>query len=472
MSYPYTGFLRQQQSGRALALSVLCACVLMIVLDATVVTVALPYIDKDLRFSAAVLSWVINAYLLTFGGLLLLGGRLGDLLGHRRVLLSGVALFSVSSLICGLATAKTSLLVGRGLQGIGAALISPAAIPIVSKLFKDYEGRSRALGILASVGATGGAAASLVGGLITGALNWRWIFYINLPVGLVVCAVGSRLLPENHIPGRSGSLDLVGALMGTLGLMFILYGAVNADNVGWLSLDTLASLTVATAFLTVFLLVEARVSTPLFPLGVLGQRDLLIACAATGLFAAAIFTWSFVTTLFLGRSLSYTPFAVGMAFLPANIVSAAASLGPSSWLAARFGIKRTLALGLLLATSGLLLLAQACASGSYRVYAMVGLFLCGLGGGVASNPLSLLALRSAPESDTGLASGVLNTSFVVGGSVGLALLASIAASHTRMALSLGVGLRASLDEGYQLAFVLAACFAMCGVACCARLSRS
>jgi EmrB/QacA subfamily drug resistance transporter len=441
------------------ALIVLCLGVLMIVLDTTIVNVALPSIRTDLKFSAASLAWVVNAYMLTFGGFLLLGGRLGDLFGHRRLFLIGLILFTVASLACGLATTQTFLITARGIQGLGGAVVSAVALSLIMDLFTAPDERAKAMGVYGFVCAGGGSIGVLLGGLLTSLLNWHWIFLVNLPIGAAVYALSLKLLP--NVAGASGAkqLDVGGAITVTTSLMLAVYAIVNGNEVGWTATQTIVLLSIAAGLLATFIWIEASVRTPLMPLSLFRLRNVATANVVGVLWAAAMFAWFFLSALYLQLVLNYSPMQVGLAFLPGNLIMAVFSLGLSAKLVMRFGIRLPLAGGLLLASVGLTLFARAPVDGHFMVDVLPGMVLVGFGAGIAFNPLLLAAMSDVSPSDSGLASGVVNTSFMMGGALGLAVLASLAASRSNELRSAGELSASALNGGYQAAFVVGACCA-------------
>jgi len=441
------------------ALLILCAGVLMIVLDTTIVNVALPSIRADLRFSETSLVWVVNAYMLTFGGFLLLGGRLGDLYGHRRLFLAGIALFTAASLACGLAGSQALLVAARAVQGLGGAVVSAVALSLIMNLFTEAADRAKAMGVYGFVCASGGSIGVLLGGLLTSALGWHWIFLVNLPIGAAVYALYRARLPEGRGTAGAGRLDLAGAASVTLSLMLAVYAIVNGNAVGWLATQTLLLLGIALALFAAFLVIESRVPAPLMPLGLFRLRNVATANVAGVLWAAAMFAWFFISALYLQLVLGYSALQVGLAFLPANLIMAALSLGLSAKIVMRFGIRRPLAGGLLLAAAGLALFARAPVHGTFVIDVLPGMLLLGLGAGVALNPLLLAAMSDVRPEDSGLASGVVNTAFMMGGALGLAVLASLAAAQTEAALADGVVPAVALNAGYRLAFGVGALFA-------------
>ena len=442
---------------RWLALIVLCLGDLMIVLDSTVVNVALPSIRSDLGFSAESLAWVVNAYMLTFGGFLLLGGRLGDLYGHRKLFLAGIVSFTVASLICGLSNSQEMLVIARAVQGLGGAVVSAVALSLIMVLFTAPGDRAKAMGVFGFVMSGGGTLGVLLGGVLTDVLSWHWIFLINIPIGVGVFIATLSLLPSVDTEGK-GRLDLGGAVIVTSALIVATYAIVNGNQAGWTSLQTLGLLAVAAVLFAGFILLESRVAEPLMPLRVVTRRNIAVANSAGVLWAAAMFAWFFLSALYLQLVLGYSPLDVGLAFVPANLIMGAFSLGLSAKMVMRFGIKRPLALGLGLAAIGLLLFARAPVGGSFLVDVLPAMIFLGVGAGMAFNPVLLAAMNDVEPQESGLASGIVNTAFMMGGALGLAVLASVAASRTD-ALG-GPGDLQALVGGYHLSFVIGAAFAL------------
>lgn len=442
---------------RWVALVLLCLGELMIVLDSTVVNVALPSIRDDLAFSETSLVWVVNAYMLTYGGFLLLGGRLGDLYGQRRMFLIGLALFTVASLACGVADSQPVLIAARAVQGLGGAVVSAVALSLIMNLFTEEGERARAMGVYGFVCAGGGSLGVLLGGFLTHALDWHWVFLVNLPIGLAVYIACARLLPAGEpAAGAPARLDLGGAFTITTSLLIAVYAIVEGNQAGWTSVRTLGLLGVAAALFAAFLVLERRVAAPLVPLGLFRLRNVATANIAGVLWAASMFAWFFIAALYLQRVLKYSPLEVGLAFLPANLIMAAFSLGLSARMVMRFGIRGPLALGLLLAAAGLALFSRAPVAGDFWVHVLPGMLLLGLGTGMALNPILLAAMSDVSPGDSGLASGVVNTAFMMGGALGLALLASIAAARTAGLEAGGAEADFALNEGYRLAMLIGA----------------
>ncbi|CAG4923559.1 MFS transporter [Paraburkholderia gardini] len=444
---------------RWLALLVLCMGVLMIVLDTTIVNVALPSIAADLGFSETSLVWVVNAYMLAFGGFLLLGGRLGDLFGHRRLFLAGIALFTVASLACGVSTTQVLLVCARAVQGLGGAVVSAVSLSLIMNLFTETGERAKAMGVYGFVCAGGGSIGVLLGGLLTNVLSWHWIFLVNLPIGIAVYGLSLALLPAGRGQQQTGRLDVAGAASVTASLMLAVYAIVNGNEAGWMSLTASGLLALAIALLALFLWIESRVRHPLMPPGLFTLRNVATANVVGMLWAAAMFAWFFISALYLQRVLGYPPMQVGLAFLPANLIMAFFSLGLSARLVMRFGLRLPLAAGLLIAACGLALFARAPVDGHFALDVLPGMLLLGFGAGIAFNPLLLAAMSDVKPEDSGLASGIVNTAFMMGGALGLAILASLAAARTGELLARGAATPVALNAGYHVAFMCGAIFA-------------
>jgi EmrB/QacA subfamily drug resistance transporter len=456
---------------RWLALIIVCLGDLMIVLDVTIVGVALPSIREDLDFSETSLAWVVNAYLLTFGGFLLLGGRLGDLFGHRRLFLIGIGLFTAASLACGLAGSQAALIGARAVQGLGGAVVSAVALSLIVTLFVEPAERAKAMGVFGFVAAGGGSIGVLLGGILTDALAWNWIFLVNVPIGIAVVILSLVVLPGGRGLASSTRLDVGGAVTVTAALIVAVYAIVNGNEVGWATLQTLGLLAVAGALMALFLFIESRVEAPLVPLGLFRLRNLAVSNVVGVLWAAAMFAWFFLSALYLQLVLGYSPLEVGLAFLPGNIIMAIFSLGLSAKLVMRFGIRTPLGVGLGLAAIGLLLFARAPVDGTFVVDVLPSMLLLGIGAGMAFNPVLLAAMGDVPQEEAGLASGVVNTAFMMGGALGLAVLASLAASRTETLSASGSSELEALTGGYHAAFLFGAIFAAAAAALGAALLR-
>jgi EmrB/QacA subfamily drug resistance transporter len=452
---------------RWIALIVVCIGDLMIVLDATIVNVALPSIKDDLGFSTESLAWVANAYLLTFGGFMLLGGRLGDLYGARRVFLIGLTLFTLASLACGLANSEAWLIVARAVQGVGGAVVAAIALALLMKLFTEPAERAKAMGVFGFVVSGGGTLGVLLGGVLTDAFEWNWIFLVNLPIGIGVFIGCLFLLPRDLPVEERGGMDVWGAVTVTGALMLAVYAIVNGQDAGWTSLQTDGLLVLAVALLGVFVLIEARTSAPLVPLHLFKHRTLATANGVAALLAAAMFSWFFLSALYLQLVLDYSPLEVGLAFLPATILMGAFSLGLSAKVVMRFGIRTPLVAGLAFLAAGLLWFARAPVDGTYVTDVLPSMILLALGAGLAFNPLLLAAMGDVTPEQSGLASGLVNTTQMMGGAVGLAVLVSIAAARTADPDDIG-----DLTAGYHAAFIVGAAFAIVGLVLAATLMQA
>jgi EmrB/QacA subfamily drug resistance transporter len=434
---------------RWLALYTLCLATLMIVLDTTIVNVALPSIRDDLGFSQTSLAWVVNAYTLTYAGLLLLGGRMGDLFGQRRLFIAGISLFTLSSLMCGLATSQAMLVTARAVQGVGGAVASAVSLSLMMSLFTEDGERAKAMGVFGFVAAGGGSLGVLLGGVLTDALDWHWIFLVNLPIGVLVSVLGLRLLPK--LTPRRARLDVGGAVTVTAALMLAVYAIVNGPTILLFPAAVLAA---------VFVAIESRIGAPLVPLGLFRRRNLATSNIAGVLWSAAMFASFFLSALYLQLVLGYDPLHVGLAFLPGNVIMAIFSLGLSAKIVMRFGIKGPLGTGLLLVATALLLLARAPVHAGFVVDILPSMILLGFGAGIAFNPMLLAAMSDVEPEDSGLASGVVNTAFMMGGAIGVAVLARVAASRSDTLRSTGHSAAAALTGGYHAAFALGALFAL------------
>jgi EmrB/QacA subfamily drug resistance transporter len=419
----------------------------MVVLDSTVVNVALPSIRQDLGFSEESLAWVVNGYMLTYGGCLLLGGRLGDLYGQRRVFITGITGFTLASIGCGLSTTQSMLVAFRAVQGVAGALATAVGFALVVTLFSEPAQRAKAMGITGFVASGGGAVGVVVGGVITDALSWHWVFLVNVPIGIAVCALVLRLVDETSTAATGRRLDVAGALVITSALMLAVHTVVKANAAGWGSFETLGQLALSGLLIAVFIVIESRVSMPLVRLGLFRSRNLAVSNVVGVLWAGSMFAWFFMTALYLQQVLHYSALKVGLAFLPGNLVMMACSVSLSARLVMRYGYRLPLGGGLALAAVGLALFARAPLHGSLVVDVLLPMVLLGLGGGIAFNPVLLAAMEDVEAEESGLASGAVNTSFMMGGALGLAVLASVAA-----ATSGGDSSPAGLLSGYHVAF--------------------
>jgi len=432
---------------RRLALYVLCLGDLMIVLDSSIVNVALPSIQEDLGFSQSALAWVVNAYLLTFGGFLLLSGRLGDLLGNRRVFLGGVVAFTAASVACGLAPSAGLLVVGRAVQGLGGAAVSAVALSLIMGLFSEPAERAKAMGFFGFVMSGGGALGVLLGGVLTGLLSWHWIFLVNVPIGVGVWIAAGRVLPADGATVRGARIDVLGAVLVTSALMLSVYGIVSS---------TWGLLAGSAVLLAAFVLWESRTADPLVPLRLFRLRNVVVSQVVGVLWAAAMFAWFFLSALYLQQVLGYGALEVGLAFLPTSAVMAFCSLRVSDRLVMRFGIRPPLVAGLSLAAASLVLFARAPVQGSFLVDVLPSMLLLGVGAGIAFNPVLLAAMGDVEPHESGLASGVVNTSFMMGGALGLAVLVSISTARTASLTAAGTAPLEALDDGFRLAFAVGA----------------
>jgi EmrB/QacA subfamily drug resistance transporter len=407
--------------------------------------------------------------MLTFGGFLLLGGRLGDLYGHRRLFLAGLVIFTAASAACGLAQSQAMLVAARAVQGFGGAVVSAVSLSLIMNLFTEPADRANAMGVYGFVCSAGGSIGVLLGGLLT-TLSWHWIFLVNLPIGALVVGLTLALIPGGRGEAHQ-KLDVLGAIAVTASLMLAVYAVVGGNQAGWLSGQTLGLLGAAAVLLVAFIAIEARVPAPLMPLSLFAIRNVATANVAGVLWAAAMFAWFFISALYMQLVLGYTPMQVGLSFLPANLIMAAFSLGLSARLVMRFGLRGPLAAGLAMAAAGLALFARAPAGGSFAIDVLPGMMLLGLGAGIAFNPMLLSAMSGVDGKDAGLASGVVNTSFMMGGALGLAVLASLAAARTEALQTAGASAAQALTSGYQLAFAIGAVFALLAAGIGAGLMR-
>ncbi|MBV9817351.1 MAG: MFS transporter [Solirubrobacterales bacterium] len=452
---------RRQGVNPWLVLVIACLAQFMVVLDISVVNIALPRIQNGLHFSASDLQWVVNAYTLVFGGFLLLGGRAADLLGRRRLFIAGVVLFSAASLFNGLAQSSGMLIVGRGLQGLGGALVSPAALSIVTTTFTDGDQRTRALGVWSAIAAGGAAAGLLLGGVLTDVASWRWVFFINVPVGIATVALALRYVVESRLQGVRRSYDVAGAVTVTVGLVVLVYAIVKAQSFGWGSARTLGLGAAAVVLLGAFLWIESRSEAPLMRLGIFRVRSLAVGDTSLLLVASGMFGMFFFASLYVQDILHYSPLKAGLAFLP---VTAGIILGSgiAQGIIKRLGVRNVAAFGITVATIGMLILTRVPVHGSYVSNLLVGLIPLSLGLGLTFVPVTLLGTSGVAREDSGLASGLFNTAQQVGGSLGLAILSTIAASHTSSILrAAGASVTAAQAaqarvSGYQDAFLAAA----------------
>ena len=434
-------------------LVLICLAQFMVILDATIVNVALPSIQKDLGLSEANLQWIVNAYALVFGGFLLLGGRAGDLLGRKRLFLIGLVIFTGASLLDGLSVNSGMLIASRALQGLGAALISPAALSIISTTFAEGKERSRALGVWAAIAIGGSAVGLILGGILTQAFSWPWIFFVNVPVGIVGFVLSWRLIPESRDEHAAQAFDLAGAVTVTGGLMALVYAIVKAETDGWTSSTTIGFFAASVVLLTAFILIELRSKAPLVRLSIFRIRSLATANLVMFLVASGMFAMFFFNTLYIQRVLGYGPLKAGLAFLPftAGIM---VSAGLASQFAPKIGVRPVAAVGMLVSTAGMILLTQLPVHGTYVANVLPALLLTSLGMGAVFMPLTLVATTGLEDSDQGLASGLFNTSQQIGGALGLAVLSTLAAGKS------GGSDKQALVTGFHWAFAGGAAFVL------------
>jgi EmrB/QacA subfamily drug resistance transporter len=450
-------------SRRWLGLAALCSAFFMVILDVAIVNVALPTIEVDLGFSAKDLQWVVSAYALTFGGLLLLGGRTADLLGRRRIFMAGIGLFSAASLLAGLAWSDSILILARALQGVGAAVMTPAALSILMTTFKEGKERNTALGIWGAVGASGGTIGVLLGGILTDTIGWEWIFFLNVPVGLAVIALAPLLLTESRVKEGKRRFDLAGGLSVTAGIAVLVYGLVEANDAGWASAQTLGLFAASAALLGLFTVIEHRSQAPLMPFSIFRIRAVTGSNVAGLALGGAVFGMIFILTLYMQQVLGYSPIETGVAWLAMSLTALASSIA-ASMIVTRTGPRIPLVTGLLTGAAGLALLTQVSAGGSYVGDLLPGLLVMGAGLGMAFVAMSIGALEGVEEKDAGLASGLTNTTQQVGGALGVAVLSTLALSRTDDLLSSGTQTAVALTEGFQIALAAGAGFALAGAA--------
>jgi EmrB/QacA subfamily drug resistance transporter len=453
------------------ALFVVCLAQLMIVLDVTIVNVALPAIQHDLHFTQSGLTWVVNAFLVTFGSLLLLAGRLGDLAGRKRVFEAGVVTFTVASLLCGLAPSEGALIAARFLQGIGAAAQASVILAIIVTEFPEPATRARAMSAYVFVSVAGGSLGLLAGGLLTQALSWHWVFFVNLPIGAVTFALGRRLIRADRGLGFAHGVDWLGSLLVTASLMSAIYAIVGATTHGWTAPQVLGLGALAAVLMAAFVAVEARVAAPIMPLRILGLRGLVNASLVRGLLVTGMYSTFFLGTLYLEHVRHYDALQTGAAFLPWTITIAVLSQGITARLVARFGSLRVLTAGLASAATGLVLLSTLGPDTGFFPTFFVACLLIGLGIGNAFMPLLTIAMADVPAADAGLASGITNVAQQISGALGLAVLSTVAANHTKGLLAAGDDLTHALIGGYHVAFLTGAATIVTGILLAALLLR-
>jgi len=449
------------ETNRWLVLVIVCLAQFMVILDATIVNVALPSIQSDLGFTPSSLQWVINGYTLVFGGFLLLGGRAGDLLGRRKVFVAGVIVFTTASLLNGLATSSEWLVASRALQGLGGALVSPAALSIITTTFAEGADRTKALGVWSAIAAGGGAFGLLLGGILTEQLSWEWIFFVNVPIGIATLALALRYVPESRALQRHATADVPGAVSVTAGLIVLVFAIVKATDYGWGSWKTFGLAAIAVALLAAFVYIEKHSPAPLIRLGIFRVRSIVGANLVMLVVAGGLFSFFFFATLYLQEILDYSPLEAGLAFLPvtAGIVIGA---GLSQQLVKRLGVRAVSVLGMAIAATGLFILSSASVGGSYLSDILPGLIPQSIGMGLTFVPVTLIATTNVEAEDAGLASGLFNTSQQIGGSLGLAILSTLAANKTASVLTGGGDRAQALVDGFNVAFLAGAVLVAAG----------
>ena len=444
------------EKNRWIALYVLCTGVLMIVLDATVVNVALPTIKDDLNFTQSNLAWVVNAYLIAFGGSLLLAGRLGDLLGYRRIFMIGLTVFTGASLLCALSQSQEMLIAARFVQGAGGALASAVTLGMIVTMFPEPRDQAKAIGVYGFVASAGGSIGLLVGGILTDAISWHWIFFVNVPIGIVTGLLALRLVESTPGIGLSEGADLPGAVLVTSGLMLAVYTILGVNEHGWGSARTLLLAAVSIALVAIFVYRQSRIEKPLMPLRLFHSRNVSGANIVIALLVVGMFGIFFLGALYMQLVLGYSPLEVGLAFLPGSLVMGTLSLGFTDKLNMRFGPRRVLIAGLCFLLVAMLLFLRSPVDGTYITDLFPTMIIFGFGAGVAFPALMMLAMSGATPSDAGLASGLVNTAGQVGGAIGLALLATVSAERTQSLLADGKSALAALNGGYHLAYLIGA----------------
>jgi EmrB/QacA subfamily drug resistance transporter len=448
---------------RWIALMVVCLAQLMIVLDTTIVNVALPAIQRDLHFTQGNLTWVVNAFLITFGSFLLLAGRLGDLLGRKRVFLTGIAVFTAASALCGLAPSQGFLIASRFVQGFGGALSASVILAIVVTEFPKPSARAKAMSAYVFVAVAGGSLGLLVGGALTQALSWHWIFFVNLPIGVITFALGKTLIPEDTGSGLENGVDWLGSLLVTVALMTAVYAIVQATNHSWGSAQVLGFGTLALALMGAFLTLESRIENPIMPLRILRLRGLIGSSAVRGFLVTGMYSTFFLGTLYLEHVLRYSALRTGLAFLPWTVTVGILSLGITARLVSRFGSIRVLVTGLGSMIVGLALLSTTGVQTSFFPTIFLAYFAIGLGAGSSFMPLLTIAMSDVPASDAGLGSGIINVSQQVAGALGLAVLGALATNRSKALEAHGHALATSLVSGYHLAFAIGAACLVVGI---------
>jgi EmrB/QacA subfamily drug resistance transporter len=465
---------RTLEHRRWIALGLLCVAQFMVILDASIVNVALPSIGKALHFSQENLPWVVNGYVLTFGGFLLLGGRSADLLGRRRVFQFGLIVFALASLAGGLAANEGQLIAARAVQGLGAAILSPAALSIVTVTFRDGSERNRAFGVWGAVAGSGGAAGVLLGGVLTDTIGWEWVFWVNVPIGIAACALAPLLIAESRSPDATRHFDAAGAVTVTAGLSALVYALVDANSAGWGSFQTIGLLALSVALVASFVAIELRSRAPLVPFRVFRLRTLTGANVVGLLVGASLFSMFFFISLYMQQVLGFSPIKAGLSYLPLALTIIVAA-GVASQLVTRLGFKPVLLTGLAFVAAGLLWFSQVSVHGTYTADVLGPSLLAAVGLGFSFVPVTIAAMSGTEQSEAGLASGLINTSQQIGGALGLAILATIATARTDDVMSTRGGpgeLPRALTEGFQSAFLAGAGFAVLGVIAALFLIRS
>ncbi len=480
MTIPDSGTIAPPQLGtddpagdrrRWIALIVVCLAMLMNALDGSIVNVALPDIQRSLHFTQSGLTWVVDAYLISFGSFLLMAGRLGDLIGRKKVFLAGVALFTLSSIACGSADSQAMLVTARFVQGIGGALSASVIVAIIVTEFPSPVERAKAMSAYVFVAVGGGSIGLLAGGVLTQALSWHWIFFVNVPIGIATLILGRILVVENIGLGISQGVDVIGSVLVTLSLMVGIYGIVSASSDGWGSHETLGLLGVAVLLFISFIVLESRLANPIMPLRILKLRTLTGSSAIRGLLATGMFSTFFIGALYLEHVLGYSPIKTGLAFMPATVGMATMSAGLTARLVNRFGIK-VMYPAMFLAASGLILLASAGQDAGYFPKIFFAFLMLGVGAGASFMPLLQIGMSEIPTADAGLGSGIVNVSQQMAAAVGLAVLSTVATNRTKSLVAEGHEVIAALTDGYRLALLIAAACVLAGLALAPFLLRT
>jgi EmrB/QacA subfamily drug resistance transporter len=457
---------------RWIALIVVCLAMLMSALDSSIVNVALPSIQRDLHFTQSSLTWVVDAYLIAFGSFLLLAGRLGDLIGRKKVFLSGVAIFTFSSLVCALSQNQAELIIARFFQGLGGAVSSSVIVAIIITEFTGVRERAKAMSSFMFVTVSGGSIGLLVGGFLTQSVNWHWIFVINIPIGITTLILGYFLIEENVGLGVRDGVDVTGSLLMTSSLILGIFAIVTASTYGWLSAHTLGFMAVALLLMGAFVVVESRTTRPIVPLRILQLRSLIASSVVRGLAFSAMFSVFFFGAIYLEKVLHYSPLTTGVAFLPMSIAMAVMSLGVTSRLLVRYGPMRLLIPGMTSVIVALVVLSHTGVHTSYAVSILPAFLLLGIGMSLSAVPLLTIAMAEVPHADAGLASGFVNVSMWLASSAALAVFGTLAASRTHTVAAHGAGVNASLVAGYHVTFLIGAVMATAGLLVAAFVLRA